>query len=236
MAPLKPLTTWKASEDNTAISKKEFNGFYDYQAMRHASIEALPPGWKRHSHPEGDFFTDAEFGNNKFQHAYPLPSVHQLQQNITELSPSVLLCTAPVATAFRGPLLHAPLVDESNSTRPWIFSLMYHGIIIGSLVIHEDDDSETKEGRPCELIAISDGELNDIKRACEHPFLSYYLASQGHLFDNVIALPPGHEDRSFYNVLWIERENGVAYRKGLGMVSKRHWSAVDAQMETITLG
>jgi hypothetical protein len=132
--------------------------------------------------------------------------------------------------------LHAPLVDESNRTRPWIFSLMYHGIVIGSLVIHEDDDLETKEGRPCELIAISESELNDIKCACEHPFLSYYLASQGHLFDDVIVLPPGHEDRSFYNVLWIEREDGAAYRKGLGMVSKRHWSAVDAQMETISLG
>jgi hypothetical protein len=65
MAPLKPLTTWKAFEDNTAIAKNEFNGFYDYQAMRHARIEALPPGWKRHSHPEGDFFTGAEFANNR---------------------------------------------------------------------------------------------------------------------------------------------------------------------------
>jgi hypothetical protein len=113
---------------------------------------------------------------------------------------------------------------------------MYHGVIIGSLVIHENHDLETKEGRSCELIAISEGELNDTKRACEHPLLAYYFASQGRLDNDVITSPLRHEDCSFYNVLQIEQEHGVAYRKGLGMVSKRHWGAVGAQMETITLG
>jgi hypothetical protein len=236
MAPLKPLATWEAFEANTAIDRKDFNAFYNYQVLRHDPIDALTPGWKKHFHPEGDFFTDADFASNKFQHAFPLPSVNRFQQNITKSSSSVLLCTAPVATALLGSLLAGPSADGSNITQSKIFSLMHHDTSIGSLVVHDDQDPRINQGRSCELIAISEGELKDIKRACEHPLLYHYSASQGHCDDDASVSPLRHEDRSFYNVLWVERKSGVAYRKGLGMVSKRGWGKVDAQMETLALG
>jgi hypothetical protein len=40
----------------------------------------------------------------------------------------------------------------------------------------------------------------------------------------------------FYNVLWIERCNGVAYRKGLGRVMKDAWERQDLEEIKITLG
>jgi hypothetical protein len=44
------------------------------------------------------------------------------------------------------------------------------------------------------------------------------------------------EDGKFYNVLCIAVEGGIAYRRGLGIVSRRHWTGIGAKVETVNLG
>jgi hypothetical protein len=52
-----------------------------------------------------------------------------------------------------------------------------------------------------------------------------------------------HEERprfgsldKFYNVLWIEWENGIAYRKGAGRIVKAIWEARASEWVDLTLG
>jgi hypothetical protein len=45
---------------------------------------------------------------------------------------------------------------------------------------------------------------------------------------------PGFYD--FYNVFWIERCNGVVYRKGLGRVTKNAWESQDLEEIQVKLG
>jgi hypothetical protein len=41
---------------------------------------------------------------------------------------------------------------------------------------------------------------------------------------------------TFYNVLWIEWEDDVACRKGLGRVEKEVWESLDLETIDVTLG
>jgi hypothetical protein len=40
----------------------------------------------------------------------------------------------------------------------------------------------------------------------------------------------------WYNVLWIEWKDGIAYRKGLGRVSKEAWESMDLEAVDVLLG
>jgi hypothetical protein len=46
----------------------------------------------------------------------------------------------------------------------------------------------------------------------------------------------GVETVLFYNVLWIEREDEIAYRKGVGAVRKEAWDSLSAATVTFKLG
>ncbi|KAJ4299950.1 hypothetical protein N0V90_005198 [Kalmusia sp. IMI 367209] len=242
MAPLRSLATWRlpSTDDTQTVNNKDFNGFYNYQAIRSIENDTPPTGWTRHSHPQGDYFTDLHFAKTGFQFAFPLPTKDQFEQSPRILSSSILLCTAPIATLSLSSAMISPsqetLAQLRHDTQPTVFSLMHHNASIGSLVVHSSAEFEALAGRSCRLIAISEGELVDFNRAYEHPLLAYYFVSQGWHDEEVFNSLPDLEDRRFYNVLWIEHEDGLAYRKGLGMVSKRHWDALGAKVETVKLG
>jgi hypothetical protein len=40
----------------------------------------------------------------------------------------------------------------------------------------------------------------------------------------------------FYNVLWIEWEDGIAYREGLGRILKLMWEKHSSEVIDVTLG
>lgn len=44
------------------------------------------------------------------------------------------------------------------------------------------------------------------------------------------------ETWTFYNVLWVERKDGVACRKGLGRVKRKVWEALDKKDVYLVLG
>jgi hypothetical protein len=44
------------------------------------------------------------------------------------------------------------------------------------------------------------------------------------------------QDYEFYNMLWIEREDGIAYRKGLGRVWKEVWELQKFDAIDVILG
>jgi hypothetical protein len=48
--------------------------------------------------------------------------------------------------------------------------------------------------------------------------------------------PKSAERYEFYNVLWIEWKDGIAYRKGVGRVEKSMWEAQPLEWIQVTLG
>jgi hypothetical protein len=67
-------------------------------------------------------------------------------------------------------------------------------------------------GYPCELVAISKG--NDFVRPME----------------------PEKETYTFYNVLWIKWEDGIAYRRGVGRVKRETWESMELEDVDLILG
>jgi hypothetical protein len=115
--------------------------------------------------------------------------------------------------------------------------LMHKNRVIGSLVLPNVDDTATTTNIICELIAISEAEVLD-----EEAF-SAYAAAPSAMWDVSTASSTYQQDKykgkrnlHFYNVLWIEWENDIAYRKALGTVMKSHWDALEAETITFRFG
>jgi hypothetical protein len=285
-APLRPLAKWEFGLDrplgeSQSITNGFANRFYHYQSMRTDPNCMLPPGWERHSHPDGDYFTDDNSATTGFRYAYPLPSADASWKNTTTLSDPTLTCIAPVATVkfdlklFDFPS-HAVLrvmhgdtgigfVMSNTSIRRfnnpcvacWESKMGCDGMVPKCSTCYESDREcvdlkvfgnqtfvvarprgeivSTRSFRDCKLLALSEAEIQDVPHAEDHPQLTcYYSALHPNLGQS--APPTGFKDRTFVNVMWIEEKDGVAYREGLGMVSKRLWNEVGAVLEKVRLG
>jgi len=75
---------------------------------------------------------------------------------------------------------------------------------------HEKEGKET--GLPCDLVAISRG------------------------FDFASPMEPGKEVYTFYNVLWVAWEDGIAYRRGVGRVKRKTWESLERNDIELVLG
>lgn len=56
-------------------------------------------------------------------------------------------------------------------------------------------------------------------------------------YDEMDIFPELRDEKfyHFYNVLWVEREDGICYRKAVGRVMKDAWERQDLQLVDITL-
>ena len=80
---------------------------------------------------------------------------------------------------------------------------------------------------------------------CELVVISRAYAYEGYVVDWEME-EQSHEERlraggkgskyEFYNVLWIEWEQGIAYRKGVGRVEKAAWEAQELEWIDLVLG
>lgn len=88
-------------------------------------------------------------------------------------------------------------------------------------------DSYCSEDVTCELIAISAGSVpNDAREGISTQMDEWDVEERP-------KTAPGYE---YYNVLWIERQGGIAYRKALGRIYKPVWEQQDLEMVDIKLG
>jgi len=95
--------------------------------------------------------------------------------------------------------------------------------VIGPSFTNEKDDIQ---GTQCNLIAIS---MLSVSQAYEYKSIDIPEMS---VFPELQELDPA----IFYNVLWVEWENGIAYRKALGRVVKDAWERQDLEEIDIALG
>lgn len=119
---------------------------------------------------------------------------------------------------------------DSDPRVVWLFSGDVHpdalivdikGEVVGDLYINDQDDRDLVErfesqpdeaGLSCELVAIS----------------------KGH--DSLHPMEPEKETFTFYNVLWIKWEDGIAYRRGVGRVKREIWESMELKDVDLVLG
>lgn len=86
-------------------------------------------------------------------------------------------------------------------------------------LLHRHNQSQLdllKHDRTCELVAISSGYASNDSKRNTMPALHEWHLSEG----------PGYQYvYHFYNVLWIEWKDGIAYRRAIGCVKKSVWDA-----------
>ena len=111
--------------------------------------------------------------------------------------------------------------------------------VVGAICINRRVVGKIPDGKLCEVIAISEGMVG-------HTYPLYHRTS-----DPPIDFPEWHwnylqgkfsyEDKKFrfyryYNVLWVERHDGISYRKALGRVEKSLWEKQNLEGIDVTLG
>ena len=195
-----------------------------YQAFRDRVDEDLPPGWCRHEHTDGTYFTNQEHMPG-FRYGYPLPIRTHPEPICNDEFGHILWCTAPRALACFGE------ITEDIWLRPLIELVTSTGQIIGSLRLHSLGEMSTTKGDICELIAISLGELKDHERV--QGGLSRESPSEWAIGE--WEMSAGGYDM-FYNAMWIGWDEDVACRKGLGKVGKEAWSCLRPSLTSIKLG
>ncbi|KAF2655110.1 HET-domain-containing protein [Lophiostoma macrostomum CBS 122681] len=75
-------------------------------------------------------------------------------------------------------------------------------------------------------------EVDDPKFACEIVAISHNVSLSG----RSIPFETGKEPVTEYNVLWIVWEEGVAFRRGIGQVSKQEWDSLELNEVDLVLG
>jgi hypothetical protein len=119
-----------------------------------------------------------------------------------------------------------------NNYRPGVSLRDSKGGWVGFLSLHDEEalkalsnfNGPSSPGILQEFIAISRG-------------YAYNHGSAGDLDEwNIGERPRDSELYEFYNVLWVEWDNEVAHRKGLGRLLKATWESEERELIDVTLG
>jgi hypothetical protein len=112
------------------------------------------------------------------------------------------------------------------------------GSIVGGFRVNSSNMDDIPTGQTCELIAISKAEADwmangsSLKRNFPEATLFHKDCPHSCQFGGC----KGEKIYRFYNVLWIEWEDGIAYRKALGRVFQDFWDSEDTEEIDIRLG
>ncbi|KAF2092949.1 HET-domain-containing protein [Rhizodiscina lignyota] len=220
--------SWSTSTNGPAqpviVSADEFRKKY---SDRH---EPLPEGWS-HSGDNHflwhnpDKFEPFQYSlpNNYQPFKYPIP----MMDSNSQLSPSIragfLHCRTRCTILKVGNLLR----DIPSVRHGCVTAILVRGdavnTSVGYLRLNEDPDAaETQVGDVCELIELSSGEQENGLR---HAQTLDWEGGKSFL-----------DMESFFNVMWIEWKDNVAYRKAVGRVRESVWRDVETEEVDITLG
>ncbi|KAE9364341.1 hypothetical protein N431DRAFT_473935 [Stipitochalara longipes BDJ] len=101
----------------------------------------------------------------------------------------------------------------------------FNGLRTGVIESHFTDEKDYIQGSQCDLIAISILSVTQ------------YSANRRDVPDMSLMTALKGPDRAvFYNVLWVEWDDGIAYRKAVGRVVKDAWEKQDLEEIEVGLG
>jgi hypothetical protein len=139
--------------------------------------------------------------------------------------PSLLFCNSQSASFKLGNWFYES-EEDLDFYGPWIHIQNQSGDWCGMLRLNQKEDLASLKESDVELVAISKGHAPELEPQHE----LYGLTEWKH--------PERPRDGShyhYYNVLCIERKDGVAYRKAIGRIAKSRWESTNLSQIAIVL-
>lgn len=194
-----------------------------YRQYAQCDDKPLPPGWTR----DGNSFCHNWESSTKFK--YPIPMEGPLAYKLLEprinwanpttaplLSFATSRCWLPVQHyCKKGPAPNQLAVGHIYARDgTWAGHFRSHD--------HRLSLSDSSKGEKLEFIAISQGIERGLSSIFDEDFIQHHR----------------ERDRSieFVNVLWIERRDGVAYRRALGHIVRNIWETQPKDVVDVVLG
>jgi hypothetical protein len=191
-------------------------------------------------------------------YAYPLPLAEQTPQ-IPLAGSSVLVCTtfvAQISSHLRTPGIRSRSISYSkndaegtnseNNERVHVegklalsMSLTYAGntlylndLVVGTLSCRGEERNQLSPG--CQLVVLSEGKVDRFVDPTIFPWP--HPGNGGRSRRDYFNATGNGKEVCFYNVMLVEWENDIAYRKGIGAVEKTALDSVGAEWKTFKLG
>ncbi|KAF2454252.1 heterokaryon incompatibility protein-domain-containing protein [Lineolata rhizophorae] len=232
-----PLVEWYKREAGAGARVRVDNTYHTVRTHT-STASSLPPGWTKHegSSSTPRFFTHETLGPEK-KFAYPIPPfVRPRDIHTTKTFAPHLEFRAPRRTFRIGALSHwwdpASVLSELRPGGTGYFCADWEirdldGAWAGTIRLQVPEGQDPPEGTLCELVAISQGATKtDVPHVEAHPV--HEIPRREHLRERAVYW--------YFNVLWVEWEGGVAYRKALGRVWTGAWKVTDEEMIDVVLG
>jgi len=245
-----PITEWYTSADPSGTEKRRISSkfLYERDALRDHLNRPLPPRWTRHAQdqdtiptkmervsPDGKYYAHPPpvgCGTHFYIHEscpdlefwYPIPMLDSSVEPVLPPQTQYLFCSTHRTYLFgsfdrklrSGPDLPVWLRDEKGK---WAGVLLMHNEADLGFFKHEGEGSVKVE-----VVAISRGQIpNDEWQHAPTEMKNEERPKEGLLYE-------------FYNVLWVEWTDGIAYRRAHGRVEKGIWEKLGAEPIELVLG
>lgn len=255
-----PMLEWRyrSDGDGTEWPIPRQSEAYAYKLKFMGKKDGLPLGWKYERDPPPPikedklpkqyrdedkdaaaattyYYSHDSAPGIKFWH--PVPISIGMQGGATTPINGRLLCASTqsghlwVTTVKQGRLLDAEAAFEAGDPRS---VRLFNNVVIPEAVLVDiegkvvgDLDISDEDGR--DLVESLDSQPDEARCLCE-----MVAISKGH--ESVHPMEPGKETFTFYNVLWIKWEDGIAYRRGVGRVKRETWETLELEDIDLVLG
>jgi hypothetical protein len=233
-----PLVKWYKRSSKPNQLRLVSNSYHTFRSASHTKAPSLPPNWSHDEKENGYYWKDQDEPRKRFRYPIPIPTSVEERDDDT-LEPYLYfktnrawlrLCSTPKDARS---VFAASLHDKSDS---WV----------GIIRLNPKEELSEPEIRKevYEFISISLGKVPivsdlNVTLPALPPDSVFRKEFGGRVLEEWDLIIERHRSSAFYefyNVLWIERCNGVAYRKGLGRVMKDAWERQDLEEIKITLG
>jgi hypothetical protein len=220
-----PMINWEKSSHDGQRQVPIDNTYHLYQNNTHGKNDMQAEGWTE----TNGKFVHTNIPDKPFR--YPFPVSNDLVQPSSDSWSPYLSFRAERCTILLG---SSYIDDWTNITTPLPrLTINVHdnnGSWTGVITGFTSEDDYTR-GDQCELIAISKASHQRKKQKSG----SGYRKRNFTEMDTVQELKE-LDCYEFYNVLWIEWKEDIAYRKALGRVWKKAWDSQNPTMADIVLG
>ena len=208
----------------------------DYDRYRDGGLRGdvdLQTGWS--SHTDGDSgrkYYRYDMAHDFVSFWYPLPTIRHPQPAETHTYQSVLFCRTWRIYLGLGSATSHVEPDSRMRVKPPVHSVITRdGTWAGVLYVHRSEDL-TRQDQQCELVAISSNSAFEIENSEE---ISGWIRNCFPEMDHQLR-PRSGNWYHFYHLLWIEWQNGIAYRKGLARIAKSVYDHLPKEEIDLYLG
>ncbi len=228
MREIYPCVTWFKIDMDTLEKVKIPNDYARFRSDGLAGTITLPLGWSSHRDEDGHpYYYKYDNAPPGYTFWYPIPTLRGIQQASDRQWGPVLY-----AKTLRGYFqMGSPLPQEEDRKGDIfpIYSLhTSEGTWAGVIYVHHSPESASEQNQRCELVLISGGwAVEDENNDHQSRWLPEW---------NYEKRPRSGDKYDFYHVLWIEWQDNIAYRKGLGRVVQKVWDDLPKDEIELFLG